>query len=150
MKLIRWFLSVSYFSLLTYIVFFARRRKGLIWHDTFVNLTPGVRTIKAYHHLSEMPARGQWDFYSNLFGNILLFMPLPFILIILCRITSKTKIIALGACLSVLIELSQYIWQIGIPDIDDVILNTTGVIVGLFIWTASYKVKAIRRIIFTY
>lgn len=150
MKAIKWLLSISYFSLLTYVVFFARRRKGLVWHDSYLNLVPLRRTINSYHQLSLMPSEGQFDFYSNLFGNIILFMPLPFILIVLFRITNKMHVLLIGAGLSILIETSQYIFRIGIPDIDDVLLNSLGVVVGLGIWAAVYKVKFLRRVMFAY
>jgi glycopeptide antibiotics resistance protein len=150
MKAIKWLLSISYFSLLTYVVFFARRRKALVWQDSFLNLVPLRHTVKAYQQLSTMPPEGQFDFYSNLFGNIILFMPLPFILIVLFRITNKAHVFLIGAGLSVLIETLQYIFKIGIPDIDDVLLNSMGVVVGLGIWVAVYKVKFLRRVMFAY
>jgi glycopeptide antibiotics resistance protein len=150
MKALKWFLSTLYFSLLTYIVFFARRREQLVWDDGFLNLVPFVHTIQGYHQLHYMPPKGQWDFYTNLFGNVVLFMPLPFILIVLFRITNKYTIILLGAGLSIAIELTQYIFQIGIPDIDDVLLNTGGVVAGLVCWLVIYRVKFLRRVMFAY
>lgn len=150
MKTVKWLLSALYFSLLTYIVFFARRRDNLIWQDDFLNLIPFVRTIQGYHLLPYMPPKGHWDYFTNLFGNVVLFMPLPFILIVLFRITSKTRIILLGAALSAAIETTQYIFRIGIPDIDDVLLNTAGVVAGLVGWLVVYKIKFLRRVMFAY
>lgn len=150
MKALKWFLSITYFSLLTYIVFFARRREQLVWQDDFLNLVPFVHTIQGYHQLYYMPPKGQWDFFTNLFGNIVLFMPLPFILILLFRITNKYAVILIGASLSIAIEASQYFFRIGIPDIDDVLLNTAGVVAGLVCWLVLYKVKFMRRMMFAY
>jgi glycopeptide antibiotics resistance protein len=150
MKALKWFLSITYFSLLTYIVFFARRREQLVWQDDFLNLVPFVHTIQGYRLLHYMPPKGQWDFFTNLFGNVALFMPLPFILIVLFRITNKYAVILIGASLSIAIEATQYFFQIGIPDIDDVLLNTAGVVAGLVCWLVLYKVKFMRRMMFAY
>lgn len=141
-KVAQWLLSLTYSSLLVYIVFFARRRRGLIWHEEFVNLTPVVNSIRSYQSI---PVEGLWDFYSNLFGNILLFVPLPFILIILFRISSRLKLVLIGMGLSLAIECTQYFLRIGIPDIDDVLLNTTGVVVGIVAWMLLFKIKFVRR-----
>ena len=150
MKTLKWFLSAAYFSLLTYIVFFARRRNNLVWQDDYLNLVPFVHAIRAYQQLPYMPPKGQWDFYTNLFGNVVLFMPLPIILIVLFRITNRNRIILLGAGLSIAIEMTQYIFHIGIPDIDDVLLNTAGVVAGLVAWLVLYKIKFLRRLMFAY
>ena len=130
MRALRWFLFVLYVAVLTYIVFFARRRHILIWHDDLVNLVPVVRTIQSF----QSEATGTWNFFSNLFGNIILFIPLPIFVISLFGASNKLSIVLLGLMISLLIEYIQYTLRIGVPDIDDVLLNVLGVLLGVFLY----------------
>ncbi len=62
-------------------------------------------------------------------GNILWFVPFGFYL----RKIKKCKIltvITLGFCLSLSIEIMQYIFGTGVNEIDDLMLNTVGALVG--------------------
>jgi glycopeptide antibiotics resistance protein len=132
MKLLKCFLFVLYTFTVTYIVFFARRRHIIVWYDGLVNLIPLQRTIEAY----QSEATGRWNFFSNFFGNILLFAPLPFFLTNLFKIVKEKYILTIGLFVSVLIEVIQYVCRIGVPDIDDVLLNVLGVFTGLLLWNA--------------
>lgn len=65
----------------------------------------------------------------NLLGNMTLFMPLGFLIPILrkrCR--TLRKVLVIGIAVSGFIEIVQYF--IGSTDIDDVILNVLGWIIG--------------------
>ncbi|MFB5089575.1 VanZ family protein [Psychrobacillus sp. PGGUH221] len=72
---------------------------------------------------------------SNTLGNILIFIPLGiFLPILFKRYTSFSKTIAFSIIVSFTIEALQFLLQIGQFDIDDLILNGIGSIVGfLFI-----------------
>lgn len=142
MKIIKWCLFMAYTSLVLYVVFFSRRRHGLVWHDDYVNLIPVVNTVAAFH---ATVIHGWWNFLVNLLGNIVLFVPFSCFMINLFNISSNAVIVALGFCLSVLIEFAQYFWQIGIPDIDDVLLNTAGTVIGVLLWRMLLKVRVVGR-----
>lgn len=75
----------------------------------------------------------------NIGGNIGLFIPVGILIPFVIRTLTlrKTLMIALGVPL--LIEMVQVIFRIGIFDIDDVILNAIGVLIGYGI------VVAVRR-----
>lgn len=130
-NLFKWSVFTLYFLLLIYLVFFARRRQELIWQPELLNLIPFRNTIQAWHTVHD---QGWLNFLSNLFGNILLFLPLPFFSVHLFKVSNKILIIGAGVFMSMLIEFLQYYCRIGIPDIDDVLLNTTGVIAGVLLW----------------
>jgi len=130
MKALKWLLFLLYSAALTYLVFFARRRSGMIWHDDLVHLVPIKSSIDSF----QSGVTGYWNFFSNLFGNVLLFVPLPFFLITLFRVYSRIATIVVGLFVSVLIEIAQYTWRIGVPDIDDVLLNVLGVMLGYFLY----------------
>lgn len=75
---------------------------------------------------------------ENVLGNLAVFMPLGLLLPILTKDKSK-KILLYGFVLSLFIEVMQYILALGSSDIDDLLLNTLGTMVGYAIY------KAVRR-----
>jgi len=141
MKLLKWFLLALYITGVVYVVFLAKRRQALVWHDDLVNVIPLKKTVEAY--LSS--TTGTWNFFSNLYGNVLLFIPLPFFLMSIFRIYNRTAIIFTGLFISVLIELVQYAWRIGVPDIDDVLLNVMGVWLGIYLWKNIVKSSSSQK-----
>lgn len=78
-------------------------------------------------------------------GNVLLFLPLGFALPILFFRITKIKTIILGFTLSLVIELIQATSGVFLSynyrscDIDDLILNTIGTIIGLAIYNVSSR-----------
>lgn len=79
----------------------------------------------------------------QLVGNLLLLLPLGIYGPILTpRLRSLPAILLLGAGISALIELGQlavataYGFPVRVADVDDVILNTLGVLLGFFLWRA--------------
>jgi len=128
-----------YVMLFIYILFFAGRRERLSVMTArekkeLVNLVPIKNEVDGFKALNQNNPEGVFDYFLNLFGNILLFIPYPFLMIGALKIR-KSKIIILSALfLSIAIEVIQFIWQVGVADIDDVLLNTTGAIIGLFMY----------------
>jgi glycopeptide antibiotics resistance protein len=137
MKHIRTFLFFSYAGLLTYIVFFARRRQSLVWRDNLVNLVPIKRTIHAFRRSDLI---GLENNVANLLGNIVIFIPLAFFLVNIFGVYTKRKIILIGFLMSFSIEVIQFVFRIGVPDIDDIILNVTGVIIGIYLYKILWAV----------
>lgn len=83
----------------------------------------------------------------NLVGNVLLFSPIGFVLPLLWKSwRSVQKIFWIGLGTTCLIEFLQYF--IGrSSDIDDIILNTLGVLVGywLFVWVEKLASASLER-----
>ncbi|MBB1286569.1 VanZ family protein [Flavisolibacter sp. BT320] len=74
--------------------------------------------------------------FFNLAGNILLFVPLGLLLPLVVRSTATfVKIMVSTMALSVCFEVYQRIAQIGKADIDDVLLNTLGGMIGYGIFS---------------
>ncbi len=74
-------------------------------------------------------------FFLNIFGNILCFMPFGFLL----KAATGNKLPLWGCVLaatgtSAVFEFLQYFFVVGVGDIDDVILNTTGAILGFLVY----------------
>jgi glycopeptide antibiotics resistance protein len=77
---------------------------------------------------------GVVNYWTNIFGNIALFIPLPVLVASLSRLRNRWGLLAIGVAVSVFIEITQYVGRIGVPDIDDVIMNGTGTLLGVLLW----------------
>ena len=76
-------------------------------------------------------------FIINFLGNIIMFMPIGFFIPLLWEIPDK-KIIIVGFLFSLFIEVCQLFLNRG-TDVDDLILNTLGTILGLLVYKFLYK-----------
>lgn len=71
--------------------------------------------------------------------NILLFLPLGYLLSILVPNRKSRCIILVGIISSIAIELAQYFLEMGYCETDDVIHNTLGTAIGVWIWHLQSK-----------
>lgn len=76
----------------------------------------------------------------NIFGNLFVFMPLDYFLIELFNIKKFSINFILSFGVILLIELFQYIFKVGVFDIDDLIICTLGMMVFYIIYN---KIKRI-------
>lgn len=83
-------------------------------------------------------------YIRNIFGNILAFAPLAYFGITLLKITKLKTIILTSSIIIITIELSQYFLQIGVCDIDDAILNLTGITIAFLILNQSEILKTLK------
>lgn len=98
-----------------------------------INLTP-MRTIRQYLHLLHDP-RYTWHAFVNLFGNVLMFIPLGYLLPkIWVRYRKFFRLIFYAFLVLIAVEVTQYFTMLGSLDVDDIILNLAGVIIGYFAW----------------
>ncbi|TFE00169.1 VanZ family protein [Jeotgalibacillus sp. R-1-5s-1] len=111
-----------------------------VWQHN-MNLTP-FRNITMY--LSGSEYFNPNIILHNTLGNILIFLPLGLFLPILfkkCR--NWWKMLLIGTGLSLLIELTQFFTMTGQFDIDDVILNGAGTLVGYLLVKVLLKVSEV-------
>lgn len=81
------------------------------------------------------------EFIKNIFGNIILFIPYGFLGILYPKLNQfRWSLISFFVVINI-IEFSQYYFKRGMADIDDVILNTTGVIIGYIIYKKWFFIK---------
>ena len=66
----------------------------------------------------------------NLIGNIIPFMPMGLLAPLVFRSSSWQKALVLGVVTGLTFEVMEVVFRVGIFDIDDVILNAFGVMVG--------------------
>jgi glycopeptide antibiotics resistance protein len=111
------------------------------YHWRSNNFVP-FKTIYFYLFLAEINLSIRIE---NLVGNVIGFSPLGIILPSLSRKFQKLAVIMLTTfCLSLTFEVFQLIFEFGSFDVDDLILNTFGGVIGylLFkIYTYLYKKK---------
>jgi glycopeptide antibiotics resistance protein len=99
---------------------------------TFLSRSPGSRTevnLKVFGTISN-------SMYSNRYviENILLFIPFGVLFPCLWkRLQSVLNSLIVGFLISLFIEISQYVSQRGYFQVDDMIFNTLGTLVGFYI-----------------
>lgn len=100
------------------------------------NLIP-FKVIKEY--VGNMQTIDDW-FAKNLLCNIIMFMPCGFLSPLFLRKNRIWHILIFGIALSIIVEILQAVLGVGTGDIDDVILNTLGLLLGFGIYKLIYSV----------
>lgn len=118
--------SFLYISIFVYALFFYTNR-GL-YTVREINIIPFTRTILPY--VSGSARASLYTDIINMLANIFLFIPIGFYLGVLSKkIKLKNRLIIL-IFIPVLVEVLQYVFACGISDIDDVIINSMGGLLG--------------------
>ena len=131
-------LFLIYMAGLIYFLFFAESYgRGSVEMIYDYNLCP-FREINRY--LSFRRELGSRIVFLNLAGNVIGFMPFGALLPLMARSTRKAwKTVLLGFEISALIEISQFLLQVGCFDIDDILLNTLGALLGYLLFYLSSR-----------
>ncbi|MCM3628599.1 VanZ family protein [Paenibacillus glycanilyticus] len=104
------------------------------WNKYNYNIIP-FHTIKSLIYNRDAYNTDAW--VKNLFGNIVLFIPLGvFIPVLNRRMLHPVRCLTVIILLLLLVELIQLVTRVGSFDIDDIILNTSGAIIGLAFMTS--------------
>ena len=134
-------LFIIYMCVLVYVVFFAEAM-GRTPQDGYVyNLTP-LKEIKRFmKYIWDNDALGRVA-RLNIFGNIIAFIPFGIYL----PYTSESKLGFISTflytfSLSLTIELVQLITKVGSCDVDDIILNALGGVIGYILWYIYTKLR---------
>ena len=134
-------LFIIYMCVLVYVVFFAEAM-GRTPQDGYVyNLTP-LKEIKRFmKYIWDNDALGRAA-RLNIFGNIIAFIPFGIYL----PYTSESKPGFISTflytfSLSLTIELVQLITKVGSCDVDDIILNALGGVIGYILWYIYTKLR---------
>ncbi|MGC4376981.1 VanZ family protein [Fictibacillus sp. Mic-4] len=93
-----------------------------------------------------------WLIFKNIIGNILLFFPLGFLLPLISRWFANWQVmIVIGFGTSSIIEILQYKYFERIFDIDDILLNGLGTLVGLMLFkVCRFIYRVVERNLFKY
>ena len=75
----------------------------------------------------------------NLLGNILPFMPIGVLAPLIVRSVSWRKALALGFFTGLTCEVLEVVFRVGIFDVDDILLNAIGVLLGYGVWAMFHR-----------
>lgn len=114
-------------------------QKDVVWEGLgTANFIP-FKTIKMYIRYYDLPGLRS---FSNLFGNILIFIPIGMLMPMAHKASRNVWVMLMNAFLFVLgIEVFQLFSAFGAFDVDDIILNCFGVLIG----RAVYQILIRRK-----
>ncbi len=146
-------LFIIYIAILIYLLFYSRvdvmNFSALQTRETLkeyacsgnLNIVP-LHTIRLFvkgyirHRVTGLSA------FENIIGNIIMFIPfglsLPYFL---TCFRSLIRTVLFGIAILLLIETVQLVTQLGAFDVDDILLNLFGIIIGYGIWSKTIKIR---------
>ncbi|MGM1045108.1 MAG: VanZ family protein [Bacillota bacterium] len=126
-------LTVIYVMIMSKLLFF----RGRYYADYSYNLQP-FETIG--HLLFDRDLYSLDNWIKNLFGNIVLFIPLGFILPMFHRNLIRILPFLISVIvLLFIVEFIQLVTLVGSFDVDDIILNTFGAFIGFLLTKTIYN-----------
>jgi Glycopeptide antibiotics resistance protein len=133
-------LLVLYLLGLIYFLFFAENYGRTISREEYqYNLRPFKEIMRFIKYREEL---GMLAFASNIFGNVLGFIPLGLIFPIINKKARNFFFIAMISFeFSLLIETVQLVFKVGSFDVDDLILNTLGGMLGYLLFYICNKIR---------
>jgi Glycopeptide antibiotics resistance protein len=139
-----WVLFVAYLALLVYFMFFAEsfgRDPAQREYAYNLELFKEIKRFYQYRHQLGMEA-----FLLNVVGNMVAFMPCGFFLPVVSR-RGKKWYNATWLCfgLSLCIETVQLLFKVGSFDVDDLLLNTIGGVLGYLFYCIVQWFRIRRR-----
>ena len=139
-------------------IFFKGESRKFVLHEEIFNLffityllvlfqLVTSQDIQAYNSTNFMPFReilrydfGTTGFYKQVIGNILLFIPFGYFASCYCRIKNLGTITLVSILSSLVIEVTQHF--IGRSfDVDDIILNVVGGIIGFLLYISLNAIR---------
>jgi len=142
-RIILWSLFAVYMLILLYILFLSRPpRLGYSVSEYFLmklNIVP----LKTIIHYVSIFSYGYYTLaIKNVVGNFVLFLPMGAALPYLFRKVDKFyKVVIIVAVSVLIVEILQGLLRVGTPDVDDLILNLSGAMLGY----AIIKIPPIKR-----
>lgn len=123
------------FFLLYFLIFSEIYGRSGVMQDYHYNITPFQEIERFWRYREQLGLMS----YINLFGNVLIFAPFGFMEPMTSKKRSFWATLVDGCLLSLSVEIFQFITKVGRFDVDDLMLNTTGVALGymcFLVWNA--------------
>ena len=140
-------LFLIYLSILFYLLFFSEEYdRNIIATGYRYNFIPLKEILRFINYREQL---GMMSVMINVVGNVVAFVPFGFFIPIISSGLRKTwKVILLGFLLSLSVEILQLVTRVGSCDIDDLILNTLGAVLGYALFCICNRLfnKAVRSI----
>ncbi len=136
-------LFILYILFLIYFLIFSeqygREPDGQVYR---YNLLPFKEIIRFWTYRYQIGAAAT---FANLAGNIIIFIPFGFFLPLASKFRSLATTVFFSFILSLGVEMAQFISHVGSFDIDDLILNTLGGLIGYGLFTLFHRLSIKRR-----
>jgi glycopeptide antibiotics resistance protein len=123
------------FFLLYFLIFSEIYGRSGVMQDYHYNITPFQEIERFWKYREQLGLMS----YINLFGNVLIFVPFGFMEPLTSKKRSFWATLIDGCLVSLSVEIFQFITKVGRFDVDDLMLNTTGVALGyvcFLVWNA--------------
>lgn len=130
-----WIMFYIYVLLLAYFLFFSERYgRDLVTEEYNLKLFKEIKRFIKYRNII-----GFEGFVVNILGNVLAFTPFGFLLPLLNKAYRKFYLITFISILfSFAIELSQLLLKVGVFDVDDILMNSLGGVLGYLVFMVSH------------
>jgi len=126
---------LTYFAVVFYIIFLARRRNGHTDYRALADFKIFDK-FKVFGHWESLAEAEKVSYAQDIFGNVLLFLPFIPALYFLTRKDYSWKIALCWIVgTSAAIEINQYLFNRGVFDLDDIVLNTLGGVLGFWCYS---------------
>ena len=137
-------MKISVFKYIIFLVYIFVVLKLTVFRETTlavreINLTLFTDLIKVYK------TGTTWQFIRLFVGNIVWFVPWG-LFIPMIRKSNFIFTLLSGFTFSLVIEALQFTFKKGLFELDDLILNTIGVIIGYFLYLFAMNFKCIRNL----
>lgn len=146
-KVFKFFALAVYISFISYFGFIAKIAGRVKSDHIKINLLP-FETIKMYLNINDF--QSMIASIINLLGNLIVFMPIGAFVTLFIGVDNRFNKLSLifvaGLLFSFAVESIQLILSVGVFDVDDLILNTIGAILGWYLFKIFIRVKEMRLI----
>jgi glycopeptide antibiotics resistance protein len=132
------------FFLLYFLIFSEIYGRSGVMQDYHYNITPFQEIERFWKYREQLGLMS----YINLFGNVLIFVPFGFMEPLASKKRSFWTTLVDGCLVSLSVEIFQFITKVGRFDVDDLMLNTTGVALGyvcFLVWNAIRRKYGTKR-----
>ena len=132
------------FFLLYFLIFSEIYGRSGVMQDYHYNITPFQEIERFWKYREQLGLMS----YINLFGNVLIFVPFGFMEPLTSKKRSFWATLVDGCLVSLSVEIFQFITKVGRFDVDDLMLNTTGVALGyvcFLVWNTIRRKYGTKR-----
>lgn len=138
MRVLGKIMFVLYIAFLLYFLIFSD------WYGRTGEMSEYHYNLVPFHEIQRFwnyRERLGWISYANLFGNVAIFIPFGFFMPMASRYRSFFLTTSYSLGLSLLVEAFQFVSRVGSFDVDDIILNTIGGIVGYILFVICNTIR---------
>lgn len=132
-------LFVLYIVFIIYFLLFSDwygRSRGMQEYHYNLVLFREIKRFWTYRHQV-----GLFAMFTNLFGNVVIFMPFGFFMPVASKYRSVFSTLFWSFGLSLCVELFQLFFKVGSFDVDDLLLNTIGGVLGYMIFVICNTIR---------